>query len=195
VERAAGGVLSRTGLAWAPGVERAGRASPPLRRPPSTVVALGAPLFLFGLARGPLPLTWGLRVPRRNTPRLYLSLPLSRFAATSRDISEREEDGEREREREKDREAFSAGEQKEKERRTDKERGTIEKETPLFSLSRSSAVRSYRDAPTVIRQENPSLRNDFGDRRGLTKRRRGRESIRVENRFETNRSVVCRTIW
>lgn len=31
VERAAGGVLSRTGLAWAPGVERAGRASPPLR--------------------------------------------------------------------------------------------------------------------------------------------------------------------
>lgn len=46
VERAAGGVLSRTGLVWAPGVERAGRASPPLRRPPSTVrcVALGAPL-------------------------------------------------------------------------------------------------------------------------------------------------------
>lgn len=77
VERAAGGVLSRTGLAWAPGVERAGRASPPLRRPPSTVVALGAPLFLFVLARDPLPLTWGLRVPRRNTPRLYLSLLLS----------------------------------------------------------------------------------------------------------------------
>lgn len=48
VERAAGGVLSRTGLAWAPGVERAGRASPPLRRSPSTMrcVALGAPLSL-----------------------------------------------------------------------------------------------------------------------------------------------------
>lgn len=55
-------------------------------------------------------------------------------ATTSRDISEREGDGKR------GREAFNAGEQKEKERRMKKERGTMEKEAPLFTLSRSSAV-------------------------------------------------------
>lgn len=81
VERAAGGVLSRTGLAWAPGVERAGRASPPLHRPPSTPAAALRPLS-FSLSPP------GLRsfLSLERSTEAYLSLPPP-STATSRDIS------------------------------------------------------------------------------------------------------------
>lgn len=120
MERAAGGVLSRTGLAWAPGVERAGRASPPLRRPPSTVaasLALGAPLssslsfFLcVGLSRGALSLSPGAFVCRGGTMLTCLSLSLMpRPLAIS---VGREQEGQRR----SDQEAFSAGGKQRKKR-------------------------------------------------------------------------------
>ena len=73
VERAAGGVLSRTGLAWAPGVERAGRASPPLHRPPSTWTSDLLPLFSLSCSLSPWrPTGFVRRMPsrERRTPRL-----------------------------------------------------------------------------------------------------------------------------
>jgi len=109
VERAAGGVLSRTGLAWASEVERAGRASPPLRRPPSTVhyVALGAPLSFFpSVLRGALSLSPEAFVCRGGTPLLTcnsLSLMPRPLAISVGREQERQRDKEREREGERKR--------------------------------------------------------------------------------------------
>lgn len=181
MERAAGGVLSRTGLAWAPGVERAGRASPPLRRPPSTVaasLALGAPLTLsfslslflcVGLARGPLPLSRGpscAAAERRCLPvsPSPLCRDLSRYQWA---VSKRDREGEIRR-------CLARGEHRNKERKRERE-GQRKREVRWKrgpSLFPFPILYRALDAPTEIWQENPLRRYDFRDLRSLPKRRR-----------------------
>jgi len=168
VERAAGGVLSRTGLAWAPGVERAGRASPPLRRPPSTVaasLALGAPLTLsfslslflcVGLARGPLPLSRGpscAAAERRCLPvsPSPLCRDLSRYQWA---VSKRDREGEIRR-------CLARGEQRNKERKREREgqrkREVRWKRGPLSFPFPDLVSRTRRPHRDMTRESSASL--------------------------------------